>query len=369
MDAVRQVSIIGLGLIGGSIGLAIKGRHSNILIKGFDSDSRSSEKALHIGAVDEASANLKEAVLDSDVVFIAVPVNSVVSLTKELAGYVKSDCILTDVGSTKTSIFEAIKESSHLIKNFIGGHPMTGSEVTGIEGATGDLFKDSYYVLTPTQDTDAQQYNKLYAFLKSLGPKVIALDPEKHDKIMSLISHLPHAISAALVNTVGTGLEEDDNLTLIAAGGFRDMTRIAGSNPDVWVDIFLSNSAAVNKAIDKFVDEIECFKSKLKNSDKRALRDWIQRAGITKIKTQGPEVVGQQQTLRVFIPDKPGAISDVTVAIGSKAINIEDMQMIHTENNRAILECRVSGKDKAIEAAREIRKKGYQVKLVEGLLE
>lgn len=367
MDNIKQVSIIGLGLIGGSLGLAIKSRNKNIRITGFDKDRESLQKALELQAIDDSVEELGAAVSGADVVFLAVPVGNIAPIAKQIIGLVAPHCIITDVGSTKCVIVRDIKKEHPDFSNFIGGHPMTGSEITGIEGATADLFIDCYYILTPTQDTDADGYNKLHTFLKNLGAKVIALAPEKHDKIMSMISHLPHVISSALVNSVSPVLEEDDSLAIIAGGGFRDMTRIAASNPGIWLDIFLSNPRAVEKAIDKFISQMLEFKNKLHSLDKGQIREWLVGAQLAKAKIQGlPDGSVQDTYLRILISDKPGAISEVTVAIGSKAINIDDMQMIHTEGNRAILECRISGENKAVEAAKEIRGLGYQVQILKG---
>lgn len=367
MDKIKQVTIIGLGLIGGSLGLAIKNLDKNIRVIGFDSDSDSINKAIELDAIDNTADDLVAAVKGSEIIFIAVPVGNVVPIAKKIIDHIDTGSIITDVGSTKMAINRELKDGSRNFSNFIGGHPMTGSEITGIEGASANLFLDSYYILTPSDETDANQYNKLHALLKNIGAKVIALGPEKHDKIMSMISHLPHVISSALVNAVGTVLEEDDILTMLAAGGFRDMTRIAASNPNIWIDIFLSNPEAVSNAIDKFVTQMTDFKQKLNSLDKQQLKDWLLQAQQAKAKIQGISDTGFQDTyLRVLIPDKPGAISEVTVTIGSKAINIEDMQMIHTEGKRAILECRISGEEKAREAAREVKNLGYQVQLIKG---
>lgn len=367
MDKIEQVSIVGLGLIGGSLGLAIKSRYKEIRIIGFDKDQESVKKALKLHAIDESAEDLETAVKGSDIVFMAVPVGAIASIAKTIIKNSAPGCIVTDVGSTKCVVVRKINSEFPDFSNFIGGHPMTGSEITGIDGATADLFIDCYYILTPTKDTDADQYNKLHTFLKNLGAKVIALAPEKHDKIMSMVSHLPHVISSALVNSVSPVLEEDDNLAIIAGGGFRDMTRIAASNPGIWLDIFLSNPQAVTKAIDKFINQMTEFKDMLQTLDKDQIRTWLSEAQQAKAKIQGlPDSGLKESYLRILLSDKPGAISEVTVAIGSKAINIDDMQMIHTEGNRAILECRISGESKAVEAAKEIRNLGYQVQLVKG---
>lgn len=370
-NAIRQISIIGVGLIGGSLGLASKKFHPEISIKGFDRNKITLEKAQNIGAIDFAAGNIAEAVWGSDIVVFAVPVRSIVSALKEAASSIDENAIITDVGSTKSEIIDTAKNLLGIkFGSFIGGHPMTGSEVTGIDGATADLFGSCYYVLTPTKETDSKKYGKLHYFLNSLGAKVIALDYEKHDKIMSLISHLPHAVSAALVNTVGLNAEKMENLTLLAAGGFRDMTRIASSSPDIWVDIFSTNAKMVISAVDSFIESLNKFKAALASGDEKEIKQFL--AAAKKIKANIQGLLAKEEEihfLRVLIPDKPGAISNVTVAIGAKGINIEDMQMIHLEKDRAVLECMIVGKDKVKKAAEEIGKLGYKTQIIRGIAE
>lgn len=370
-NAIRQISIIGVGLIGGSLGFASKKFYSEITIKGFDKDRSTLEKALSIGAIDFAAKNIAEAVHGSDIVVLATPVKSIVPVLKEIISYIDENAIVTDVGSTKSEIINTAKNLPGIrFDSFIGGHPMTGSEATGIDGATADLFASCYYVLTPTKETDPKKYEKLHSFLNSLGAKVIALDYEKHDKIMSFISHLPHAISAALVNTIGLNTEKMENLTLLAAGGFRDMTRIASSSPDIWVDIFSTNAKMVILAVDSFIESLRKFRIALVSSDEKEIKQFLAEAKKIKTKIQGLLVKEDEiYFLRVLIPDKPGAISDVTVEIGAKGINIKDMQMIHLEENKAVLECMIAGKDKVKKAAEEIAKLGYKTQIIQGTAE
>lgn len=370
-NAIKQLSIIGVGLIGGSIGLASKKFHPQIVVKGFDKSRDTLKKALRAGAIDVAAKDIPEAVRETDIVVLAVPVKSIIPALKEVISHVEENTIITDVGSTKSEIINQAKSLlGNKFDNFIGGHPMTGSEATGVDGATADLFFNCYYVLTPTKKTDAEKYGKLHSFLNSLGAKVIALDYRKHDKIMSLVSHLPHAISASLVNTVGSNMKKMENLILLAAGGFRDMTRIASSNPDIWVDIFSTNTKMVTSAIDDFIDSVNKFKEVIALNDEAGIRQFLMTARKIKSNIQGLPVRDKEvHFLRILLHDKPGAISDATVAIGAKGINIEDMQMIHLAGNKAVLECLIAGKDNVRKAAKEIGKLGYKTQIVRGIVE
>lgn len=322
------------------------------------------------GAIDKAASSLSEAVAKADIVFIAVPVMEIVPLIKQIKEHLKPGVLVTDVGSTKAKIVDDMKallNGSGI--NFIGGHPMTGSEAAGIEGANANFFNNCFYVLTPTKDTELKHYEMLHALLTMIKAKVIALDPENHDKMMSKISHLPHAIAASLVNYTNMDEIEKSNLMLLSAGGFRDMTRIASSNSKVWSDIFLTNKKFIIEAIDGFIESLVSLKKNIEEQNTGDIVRFLDKARDSRSAITGEAAVDLQKMryVQVFIPDEPGAVSNVTVAIGSKGINIEDLELIHfVEGQEAVLKCLIYGHEKAIEAAKEIKKLGYEVQIVTG---
>lgn len=347
--------------------MALKNIDDPPYVTGYDINGDSPRAALQKKAIDSISDSPEEAVKNADIIFIAVPVREIVPLIEKIKNDVKPGAIVSDVGSTKAEI---VGDTQRILPDgvsFIGGHPMTGSEITGIEGANADFFKDCYYVLTPTKETEIKQYEKLHALLAKIQAKVIALDPHNHDEIMSKVSHLPHAIAAALVNYTNMDEIEKQNLMLLSAGGFRDMTRIAASNPKIWTDIFATNNALIVRAIDGFIDNLKDLKAKIKKSSIEELADILSQAREARSKLTGETArdLRDMYYLQVFITDEPGSISKVTVAIGSKGVNIEDLELIHVvEGKKAILKCLVHGRDRAAEAAREIRGLGYKVQVI-----
>jgi prephenate dehydrogenase len=368
-----NVIIVGIGLIGGSIGLTLKSlRNFKFNIFGIARSQETVDKAKKIGAIDEGSTELNpEMISNADLVFIATPVKTIVPTLEKLAPLLKKEAIVTDVGSTK---FEIVNAAENILKNahFIGGHPMTGSEVTGIGAASNNLFNNSYYILTPTNKTDTKAYEKLHSIVAALGSKVIAIDPIEHDEIMSIISHLPHAISASLVNLAKAAKGDKANLLLLTAGGFRDMTRIAASDPDIWVDICLTNRNFIIKAIDKFIEELDDLKSFIKNSQADSLNAKFSQAREIRQNLAGVLPIEPRNvfTLRIMMEDKPGVISNITLSIGSKGINIEDLRLVRfAEEKNAILELIVAYKERAEEAAEVLKAAGYSVQLIPGAFE
>ncbi len=240
----QKAALIGTGLIGGSIGVALRERRLVAHINGYDSDPQSCLRALERGAVDRIAHSPCEAVQGADLVILAVPVLSTTELLKEILPVVEPGTVVTDVGSTKGWIMSAVEGMMPPDAYFIGGHPMAGSEESGIEGADPALLENAIYVLTPGADTPQQVIDKMSAMVEESGAQPIILDPAEHDRVVAAVSHLPHLVAAALVQTV-TGAGEMELVKTLAAGGFRDSTRIALGNPEVWRDIFISNRDAL----------------------------------------------------------------------------------------------------------------------------
>ncbi len=231
-----RVSIIGVGLMGGSLGMALRKR-LKAFVKGHVRREETGMKAVELGALDEWSLSLEESVKNADYVFFATPVKSIINIFKEAQPFLKKGTLVSDLGSTKRSI---VREITPVLRDdlaFIGGHPMTGSEKSGIEHARADLYEGATYILTPVPPYDRGRIDELIEIIKSLGANPFIIDPEKHDLLVALVSHLPYLISVSLVKL----LDEDPEAEKVVAGNFRDLTRPASSDPTMWKDILRDN--------------------------------------------------------------------------------------------------------------------------------
>ena len=237
---VKRLGIIGTGLIGASVGLAAK-RAGVEVVEGYDFYENVREAALERGAVDRTVITAEE-VLDADLVVVAVPVTALRSVLSDALG--SSDATITDVGSTKSNLGDTLTSP-----NFVGGHPVTGSEAHGPEHATADLFDGATWFLTPTAQTDPERYRLVHGFVSALGATPVAIDPQAHDQLVAVTSHLPHALANLLVNQAGAARVEGHEPLAAAGGSLRDMTRVAGANPRIWVDIFLENAPELRRAL------------------------------------------------------------------------------------------------------------------------
>lgn len=263
----NRVTIIGLGLIGGSLGLAIREKRLARKIVGISRRKSTIKQAVKNKVVDCATLNLKEGVKDSDLVIITTPVFKIVDIAKKIAPFLKKGAIVTDAGSTKKYIVENIRLKD---VDFIGSHPIAGSEKSGIKHADKDLFKGAYCVLTETKNRNT--LTKVRKFWAAMGMKVIMMSAKSHDKLFSKISHLPHAVAVSLVNAAaGRGLG-------LAAGGFKDTTRIASGEPELWKDIFLTNKSNLIKDIGILKKELSKIESALKSSNSQSLFRLLKKA-------------------------------------------------------------------------------------------
>lgn len=254
----NKISIIGLGLMGGSLGLAIKKNIKNAEVIGISRKKENVKYAKKIGAIDDGTNNLKEGVKNSDLVVIATLVDAIVPTFKKIAPHLKNSCIVTDIGSTKLGIVQEINNfltshSSYRL-SFIGGHPMCGREVSGIKFAKDDLYENAVYILTPYNNS-SREISKLKSFIYQIKAKPYILSPHFHDYCVAGISHLPYIVAVSLAKTIDN-LKDKNKVLKFAAGGFRDTTRIAASSPQMWKDICFHNKKEILKFLSLFVEEI-----------------------------------------------------------------------------------------------------------------
>jgi prephenate dehydrogenase len=275
----NKVSIIGVGLIGGSLGLALKGKKPNFKIVGIDKQ-KIIEKAIARGAIDEGTVNLEEGVKEADIVIIATPVKTILDLLPKINLFLKKGCLVTDTGSTKGQIMERANQVLSKDVFFVGGHPMAGSEKCGIEEANPYLFCNRIYILTPTKKSDLIAIDKIFSLIKMIGANRLILDPLEHDRIVGAVSHLPQIIAVSLINTIGELALRGNNTNYFRAigEGFKDMTRIASSPYKIWEDICETNQENILKMIQEFKNYFEIIEDKLKN-DPGSLKEEFQKAG------------------------------------------------------------------------------------------
>ena len=271
----QKITIIGVGLLGGSIGLAVKKRRVAVEIAGFVRSKKSIADCEKFGATDFATTDLLAAVSNSDLVILCTPLAQMLSLAKEFLPALKRGAIVTDVGSVKSGVvreLEALVQKSGA--HFVGSHPMAGAEKTGIAAARENLFENAVCVLTPTKKSDANAVRKLEQFWQSLGARVLKLDAAQHDLLVSRSSHLPHVVAATLANLVLNPASPKTQAQLCATG-FRDTTRIASGSPEMWRDISLANRKNLSRSVDAFVAELKKFQAALKSGDEQAVEKYF----------------------------------------------------------------------------------------------
>ncbi len=265
------VCIVGPGLIGGSIGLGLKARKLVKTVIGVGHRASSLECARKMNAIDTGALQVEDAVRDADIIILATSVNQIVDLAKKIIPLMKSNAILTDVGSTKSFIVEQI--TRHLRKDvaFIGAHPIAGSEQRGVEFASKDLFVGATCIITPL-DVQTKESETIAQLWRLLGARVMYLSPQLHDEILSFVSHTPHLVASCLINAIKKEYLD------CGASGLRDTTRVASGDPELWVNIFKQNRENVIKSIDRFMVELNGFRKDLLNKDNVALLERLTRA-------------------------------------------------------------------------------------------
>lgn len=296
-------------------------------VTGRDSDPERAARALELGALD-AVGDDPEAVIT----FVATPVRSIVDEVR--AALVKGPGVVTDVGSVKGPLVDAVDAVTN--GRFVGGHPMAGSEQHGVEGATPDLFQGATWVLTPTATTDATAYAQVQQVVSALGADVVALPPDQHDALVAVVSHVPHLTAATLMRLAAGRSDEHQALLRLAAGGFRDMTRIAAGHPGIWPDICGENSKAIVEVLDDLVAALQDMREVVLEGDRPGLLSLLEEARAARVNL--PIHVGTTDDLRevrVPVPDRPGVLAEVTTAATELGVNIIDLEIAHsTEGHR-----------------------------------
>lgn len=325
----QRVAVIGLGLIGGSVARGLRAQGHEVV--GFDADTERLDLAAADGMVDRTAASIGEAAVGSVAVFVAVPVGAIADAVVEAID--AGAAMVTDVGSVKGPIVEAVTATRPGdAARFVGGHPMAGSEQEGFEGATPDLFRGATWVLTPVEGTDAETFAGVRTLVGSLGAEVVAMDPTHHDSVVAVVSHVPH-LAAGTLMLLGSQMTAGEHAAFlrIAAGGFRDMTRIAAGHPGIWPDICMANRDAIVEALDRYVGALGEMREAVAAGDREQLLTALEsaRSARTNLPISGV-TEGPFAELRVPVPDRPGVLAEVTTLAGQLGVNIVDLEIAHS---------------------------------------
>lgn len=278
MPLINRLLIIGVGLIGGSLARALKKAEACKEIIGSNRNSAQLKKAVELGVIDRYDTDIARAAAGVDMIVLAVPVGSTEAILRQLNGHLDAKTIITDVGSTKQSVIEAVDVVFGKVPgNFVPGHPIAGIEQSGVEASSALMFQKRRVVLTPLPETDTQALNKVRMMWEQAGAEVVEMDARTHDEILAATSHLPHVLAYTLVDTLAR-MEQHVDIFRFAAGGFRDFTRIAASDPVMWRDICLANREAILKMIEKFSADLNHFGAALRDKDSAALLALLSRA-------------------------------------------------------------------------------------------
>jgi prephenate dehydrogenase len=357
-----KVAVLGVGLIGGSIGLAARTRLEAEVV-GFDPDRDLLDRANALGAVESTRETVPAAVEEADLVFCAAPVKALPGLAAEALAAAGDECAVTDVGSVKREVIAALGSE----ERFIGGHPLAGAETSGVENARADLFEGARWYLTPTPRTGGVLYDRVQRAIAGMGARPQAIEADTHDRLMATVSHLPHVLANVLVSQATTALSEEAEHLPEVGPSFRDATRVAGANPSIWGDIFAGNGEAVAAEIDAAVARLTEAAELLRSGEAHAVAAWHEEAGRRRRELIETEIAGGPlHELRVLVPNRPGIVAEVALELGRSGVNIEDMALYPAADmTSGAISLYVAGDEEAERAERLVRELGHDVSRAE----
>ncbi len=360
----KHYGFIGLGLIGGSMARCLKKYNPEARISAYTRSTRTTTIALDDGIIDDVlSGPDDEKIRNCDMIFLCAPVGTNIEALEQMAPLLDPGCLVTDVGSVKTNIHDAVRRLG-LTKQFIGGHPMTGSEKSGIEASNDHLFENAYYILTPEAEVPKDWIQEYYDMVNSFLALPLVISCEQHDYITAAVSHLPHVIASALVNTVHNLDSREEYMKMIAAGGFKDITRIASSSPEMWEQICVYNNHNISDVMDEFIRLLTEARDHMNAGDgshiykmfehSRDYRDSFQEAPRGTIK----------KTYRIYcdIMDEAGAIATIATILAIQRISIKNIGILHNrEFEEGVLRIEFYDEETMRDAAAILKRHKYQV--------
>ena len=335
-EASFNITIIGLGLMGGSFALATKSNVPHVSITGVDAEDIC-QMALDRNVVDHATPIVKDAVVNADVVVVATPISAVRPAFIDMAPVLPSHCLVTDICSVKLAVQAAAEECLPPNTLYVGGHPMTGSEKTGLRHADVALFENATYVLCPPSSVQINdgRYQKLKQVINLLGSRILEMPATNHDLIASRVSHLPQLLSVLLVNVASQSKDANPDILQLAAGGFRDMTRIASSSFPMWNDILSANEHEIVAAMDVFENLWHSMRDALSQGDTDAIRNHFHDSEQTRdfIPSSNRGFLNPLADIYVFTSDRPGALVSITTALFKAELSIKDIELLRIREN------------------------------------
>ena len=357
MTSIERVGIVGTGMIGTSIAMAAV--RAGAAVRGFDIDPRV------LGTASERSAlvpveTVEECVSGSTLVFVCTPVPAVAGRVRETLG-LAPEAVVTDVASVKSRVRSEIagSTSEEELRRYVGGHPMGGSERSGPDHASPSVLDGIVWVLD--ERADAAAADKVDGFVRTIGARPVRMDVDRHDRLVAIVSHLPQVASTALMGLAATEEAGEPEILLLAAGGFRDLTRLAASNPHLWGDILLANGDAVARAIDLYIDRLSALRGLVAAGDARAIERAFGVAKDARLSLAAkPQVKAGVAVLQVPVPDRPGVLAEVTATMSEAGVNIEDLQIVHSpEGGRGTVHLTVAA-GAAEDAERALRGRWFE---------
>jgi prephenate dehydrogenase len=357
-----RVAVLGVGLIGGSIGLAARTR-LGASVAGYDPDAGTRQAALATGAADFTSDSVAAACEGAEVVFCAAPVGRLSELVAAALVASGPEAAVTDVGSTKRGIVAAVGDD----RRFIGGHPLAGAETAGVANARADLFEGVRWYLTPTPDSDGVLYDRLQRTVAGLGARPQAIEAGQHDRLMATVSGMPHAVANALVAEAAADLASGERVPEVGPS-FRDATRVAGSNPAIWADIFASNRDAVADSVEAVARRLDAAAALIRGGDTAAIGAWHAAAGEDRRRLlEAERPGGPLYELRIVVANRPGTMATLALALGEAGVNIEDMALHPAADlTSGAVSLWVAGEAQAERGAALVRELGHGVTILGG---
>ncbi len=358
-----KIAVLGVGLIGGSIGLAAS-RRLGAEVAGFDPDEIHLERALELGALSRAGASVADAVAGAELVFCAAPVRALSELVAQALA-LAPDAAVTDVGSTKRELLEGLAQTP-AAERFVGGHPLAGAETAGVENARADLFEGARWYLTPTPQASGVHFDRIQRAVADLGARPRAIDAATHDRVMATVSHLPHVLANALVQEAASALAEESERMPEVGPSFRDTTRVAGANPAIWGDIFATNREAVARGVEAVARRLDEAAALIRSGDSEAVGDWHAGARDDRRALLEAELAGGPLSeLRVTVLNQPGTVAEIALALGHEGVNIVDMALYPAADmSTGAISLWIAGEAEAARAAEVVRNLGHAVAVV-----
>lgn len=352
-----RIAIVGVGLIGGSIGLAARER-LGATVSGWSRSRSTLERACELGALDRAGETLAGAVGDAEAVFVCAPVGVLPEVVREVLAAAPEDCVVTDAGSTKRSVVEAIDDP-----RFVGGHPLAGAETAGVEHARADLFQEATWYLTPTPGATGVLFERLHRLIRDLGARPTTIDAATHDTMLAAVSHLPHVFANVLVAQAASALGEDGEQLPATGPSFRDATRVAGANSAIWTDIYLSNRDALVQQMDGAIARMQAVRDALLGADAHAVTAWNDGARDDRRRLLEAQLAGGPlHELRVSVPNEPGVVATLALELARAGVNITDMALYPApDHSEGVVALWIAGDEPAQRALALVEERGYPV--------